>query len=248
MECRDFQRSVHAYVDAELPAEIRREADAHLAGCEACRQLLAQEQQWRQAVRRAGRYHAAPELVRRRIIALARRQSPASSRAGWGGWRIAASLLVTVGLTSAITAYVSAPSPGTLLEQEIVAGHVRSLQMDHATDVTSSDQHTVKPWFNGKLDYAPPVEDFAAQGFPLAGGRLDYVDRRNVAALLYHHAKHPINLFILPTRAADSAPSAEVDNGYNLLHWTKDGMTFWAISDVQVSDLEELARLLRKGN
>lgn len=247
MECNDLQRVLNRLVDGELPPATKTEAEAHAAGCADCGPLLAEERQWRQAVRRAGTYYSAPELVRRRIEAMARRQSAtAKARSAWPGWRIAASLLVTMGLTSAITAYVTTPSPTSLMEQEVVASHVRSLQMDHITDVASSHEHTVKPWFHGKLDYAPPVEDYAAEGFPLLGGRLEYLDHENVAALVYRHAQHPINVFILPSDAADSAPKAMVDHGYNLLRWTKGGMTFWAVSDVNAADLADLVKLLRE--
>jgi anti-sigma factor RsiW len=132
------------------------------------------------------------------------------------------------------------------MEDEVVASHVRSLQMDHITDVASSNEHTVKPWFHGKLDYAPPVEDYTAQGFPLIGGRLEYLDHQNVAALVYRRAQHPINVFILPRDAADSAPQFRADHGYNMWRWTKGGMAFWAVSDVNDSDLAKLVELLRE--
>jgi len=247
MECNDLQRVLNRLIDGELPPATKSEAEAHAAGCADCAPRLAEERQWRQAVRRAGTYYAAPELVRRRIETMARRQSAAArAPSAWPGWRIAASLLVSVGLTSAITAYVTTPSSTSLMEQEVVASHVRSLQMDHITDVASSNEHTVKPWFHGRLDYAPPVDDYTAQGFPLLGGRLEYLDHQNVAALVYRHAKHPINVFILPSDAADSAPKALIDHGYNVLRWTKGGMTFWAVSDVNAADLADLAKLLRQ--
>ena len=246
MECKDLQRELHRLVDGELPPAIKHEAESHAAGCADCGPLLKEERQWRQAIRGSGTYYTAPDLVRRRIRAMAARQSAAKARTAWPGWRVAASLLVTMGLSSAITAYVTTPSSTSLMEQEVVASHVRSLQMDHITDVASSNEHTVKPWFHGKLDYAPPVEDYAAQGFPLLGGRLEYLDHENVAALVYRHAQHPINVFILPSNAADSAPKAMVDHGYNLLRWTKGGMTFWAVSDINAVDLGDLARLMRQ--
>jgi anti-sigma factor RsiW len=159
---------------------------------------------------------------------------------------VAASLLLSVAVSSGVSYSVFTPSATESLQQDVVASHVRSLQMEHITDVASSDQHTVKPWFLGKLDYSPPVEDFAAEGFPLIGGRLDYVSHRVAAALVYRHAQHPINLFILPSREAESAPRASADSGYNVLHWTKDGMTFWAISDLNAAELGDFAKLLRR--
>jgi anti-sigma factor RsiW len=252
MECKELQELVHRYVDGEASAEERDAAEAHVVGCADCRKLMQEEKGWQQAIRRAGTYYTAPDLVRERIAGMTRRaagstaSAATATQAPWRGWAIAASLLLSVTLSSAVSTYIATPSATALVEQDVVASHVRSLQMDHLADVASSDQHTVKPWFHGKLDYAPPVDDFAAEGFPLIGGRLDYIGRRSVAALVYRHAQHPINLFILPSRDADGAAVASVDNGYNIVHWTKDGMTFWAISDLNAAELGEFEKLLRR--
>ena len=248
MEHKDLQRRLHLLIDNELPPAAARELEEHAASCPECGPLVARERQWREAVRSAGTYYTAPDLTRQRIVQMARRHrdSAAAARSAWPGWRMAASLLVAVGLTSAVTAYVATPSATSLMEQDVVASHVRSLQMDHIIDIKSSDQHTVKPWFHGKIDYAPPVEDYAAEGFPLVGGRLEYLDNRNVAALVYQHGPHPVNVFILPSNAGDSAPQADVDHGYNVLRWTKGGMAFWAVSDLDAPDMAKLAALLRE--
>jgi anti-sigma factor RsiW len=252
MDCKELQELLHCYVDGELTAEQRSAAEAHVARCADCRKLVQEEKGWQQAIRRAGTYYTAPELVRQRIADMTRRAAGSTAatkgatKAPWRGWAVAASLLLAVTLSSGVSTYLAAPSATQLLQQEIVASHVRSLQMDHIADVASSDQHTVKPWFHGKLDYAPPVEDFAAEGFPLIGGRLDYVDHRSVAVLVYRHAQHPINLFILPSGEADSAPRATTDRGYNIRRWTKDGMSFWAISDLNAAELGDFETLLRR--
>jgi anti-sigma factor RsiW len=253
MECKELQELLHCYVDGELAAEQRSAAEAHSARCADCRKLVQEEKGWQQAIRRAGTYYTAPELVRERIAGMTRRAAGSTAAAAkgataapWRGWAVAASLLLAVALSSGVSLSVFTPSATESLQQDVVASHVRSLQMDHITDVASSDQHTVKPWFNGKLDYAPPVEDFAAEGFPLTGGRLDYVGHRSVAALVYRHAQHPINLFILPSREANSAPRGAVDSGYNVLHWTKDGMAFWAISDLNAAELGDFEKLLQR--
>ena len=140
-------------------------------------------------------------------------------------------------------------SSDELLAQELVSNHVRSLLLggSHLTDVLSSDQHTVKPWFDGKVDFAPPVKDFSSQGFPLIGGRLEYLNNRAVAALIYQRQKHYINLYIWP--AEQSNATSEVGTkrqGYNLLHWTNSGMTYWAISDLNGVELHEFARLVQE--
>jgi anti-sigma factor RsiW len=132
-----------------------------------------------------------------------------------------------------------------LLAQEVVSSHIRSMMLNHLVDVPSSDQHTVKPWFNGKLDFAPDVKDFADQGFPLVGGRLDYIDNRTVAALIYQRRKHAINLFIWPAPEVNNQPAQQLSvNGYNIIHWTRSGTRYWAVSDVNSADLSEFAKLV----
>jgi anti-sigma factor RsiW len=245
MEHENAQELLYPYIDRELAPELAAEVEAHLSGCARCRRALAEGQGWQQAIRRASTYHRAPELVRRRIERMAKRAGrPALMTAPWRGWAMAASLLLAVALSSGVTAYLEAPSPSAPIAQQVVASHVRSLMADHLMDVASSDQHTVKPWFHGKLDFAPPVDDYAAEGFPLIGGRLDYIDQRPVAALVYRHAQHPINLFVFPTSEGDSPLKATVENGFNVLHWRKGGMEFWAVSDLNASELRDFERVL----
>jgi anti-sigma factor RsiW len=141
----------------------------------------------------------------------------------------------------------SRPSQSDLLTQQVLASHVRSLMADHLTDLPSSDQHTVKPWFDGKLDFSPPVKDLSSKGFPLVGGRLDYLQDRPVAALVYQRRKHFINLFIWPSPESSTQRMA-MQHGYNIHHWADSGMTFWAVSDLNNSELEEFVRLIRTGS
>src|SRR5204862_422806 len=132
------------------------------------------------------------------------------------------------------------------LLDEVVADHVRSLQVDHLTDVASSDQHTVKPWFNGKLDFAPPVEDHADAGYPLVGGRVDYVGGHTVAALVYQRRQHPINVFVWPHPGGDAELRVAENRGYNAVSWRHSTMAFWVVSDLSAGELREFAQLVRK--
>ena len=139
------------------------------------------------------------------------------------------------------------PASEDLLTHEIIVGHTRSLMAAHLTDVTSSDQHTVKPWFEGKLPFAPPVQELAAQGFPPIGGRLDYVGNRTVAALIYQRRQHVINLFLWPV-TSDVAPE-EIErtrHGYNLIHWTTADMTYWVVSSLNMGELQEFVNLVQQ--
>jgi anti-sigma factor RsiW len=134
-----------------------------------------------------------------------------------------------------------------MITQEIVADHLRSLMANHLTDVTSTDQHNVKPWFNGKLEFAPPVNDFAAEGFPLVGGRLDYLEGRPVAALVYQRRLHPINLFVWATAEKYAyKPTRQTPQGYTILFWSRDGMTYCAISDLAADEMQTFGALLQK--
>jgi anti-sigma factor RsiW len=145
-----------------------------------------------------------------------------------------------------VTRFWPASSPNNRIAQEVLASHVRSLMANHLVDVPSSDQHTVKPWFNGKLDFSPPVVDLTAQGFPLIGGRMDYLDNQPVAAVVYKHRQHIINLFIWPsTQNRGGETDTITPQGYHLIHWTKSGMTFWAVSDLNLNELQQFVQLMQ---
>ena len=200
-------------------------------------------------IARDATYYRAPDALRARVraslVAEARTQArPAMWR--WGGM---AAAFATVGVLSWNVALLQAQgSAEDRLTREVMTAHVRSLMAEnHLNDVASTDQHTVKPWFAGKLDFAPAVADFASSGFALAGGRLDYVNGRPVAALTYRHRLHVVNVFEWPAKdARDAVPESIARQGYALVHWRRAGLEYWAISDVAGADLLALADLLSK--
>ena len=153
---------------------------------------------------------------------------------------MAAAAIVVVALLSTF-AILRPANSDDLLANEMVSAHVRSLMGQHLMDVPSTDQHTVKPWFEGKLDFSPPVVDLSQQGFTLIGGRLDYAGGRPIAALVYQRRLHIINVFIYPTQDANAASSTRTRQGFNVVRWTRNGMTFWAVSDINAGELQELA-------
>ncbi|MCC7049643.1 MAG: anti-sigma factor [Alphaproteobacteria bacterium] len=259
MECKEVAGLADAFVDGELDAPRRAAVAAHLLGCMDCRRLVDETRTMVEAIRDQAPYSPAPAALAERIAAAAEapaialppyvpdRRANARQRARQ--WSLAAAFLAVAVLSSVATYRFTVPAPGELLLDELVSGHVRSLMVDHLTDVASSDQHTVKPWFNGKLDLAPPVKDLTTRGFPLVGGRLDYVGGRPAAVLVYRHRQHVINLFIVPDnpqRPTTSAPM--VRHGFNVLAWHEAGLQFWAVSDIAVEDLGKFRELVREAD
>jgi anti-sigma factor RsiW len=152
---------------------------------------------------------------------------------------LAAAVILAAVLALNLAPRLQRPGADQFLATQLIASHVRSLMANHLTDVASSDQHTVKPWLDTKVDFAPPVVDLSNEGFPLVGGRLDYLDNRPVAALVYQRRKHFINLFVWPAAAgADGAIKAMSRQGYQLLHWADSDFNYWAVSDVNANDLQ----------
>src|SRR6266566_2970973 len=166
---------------------------------------------------------------------------------GLAGLGLAAAIIFAAIIFSNLAPMVRRPAADQFLATQLIASHVRSLMANHLTDVASSDQHTVKPWLDAKLDFAPPVVDLASEGFPLVGGRLDYLDNRTVAALVYQRRKHFINLFVWPTTPGDSKSQTMVARqGYHLLHWSDGDFTYWAVSDVNINDLQSFKQLFEQ--
>lgn len=256
MNCGDVQSLLHGYMDNEIDPAKSREIEDHLAECHGCAASLDSFRALSQAMAESAVYYRAPDRVRTRLQSALRAQTVSEDRSTrpvrfpWLGWKPLAA--VTTLLLLAFVAGVFAgripltPAPAdALLIEEVLGSHVRSLMGTHLVDVVSSDQHTVKPWFDGKLDYSPPVVDLKANGFPLVGGRLDYLDNRSVAALVYRRHKHLINLYVWPTPTGDTALRTVTRQGYHIDYWTQAGMTYWAVSDVSPVDLSQFVTLLR---
>lgn len=246
MSCEHTREFLDAYLDGELDAQKSLEIERHLNGCPACQTLHEQRRRVRTVVQSRAQYFAAPELSARRIRASLDRTE--GRRLFPTRWRsLAATAAIAAVLGSGVTFWFG-PTPGDdALAQAVVAGHTRSLMVaGRITDISSSDQHAVKPWFNGRVDYSPPVVDFTAKGFSLVGGRLDYLDHRPVAALVYRHRQHLINLFVWPDeKSADAPVRALARHGYHVLHWSAGGMRYWAISDLNPADLKVFCDLIK---
>ncbi|MGA7804778.1 anti-sigma factor family protein [Bradyrhizobium sp.] len=240
MTCDEAEILLHALIDGELDAGHAREVEAHIAGCPRCAADLVTYRQMHEAIGAMDLGYTAPASLRRRIEA-SLPQPPrlvANRRALLRGFAMgsAVSALAATGLV----AIVLRNDDQQQIESEIVSAHVRSLQPGHLIDVVSTDQHTVKPWFNGKLDLSPPVIDLGPQGFTLAGGRLDYVDSRPIGAVVYRIRAHVINLFVAKSDNTEHvAATTNMIQGYNIRAWSERGMNFWAVSDVGVAELAE---------
>ncbi|MFC5438000.1 anti-sigma factor family protein [Rhodanobacter umsongensis] len=253
MTCDDARLLVHAYLDDELDAAQSADMARHLQDCAACAASYGIHERLRKALAQPGLYHRAPDALRERWIAAqptARPAPPTSSRPR----RMPLAYAMAAGFAGALL--LTSPAWITALRQrsaedgnpvvaEAVSSHVRSLQAHHLTDVVSTDQHTVKPWFEGKLDFSPRVKDLAGEGFPLIGGRLDAIGGRSVAALIYKRHLHVINLYQWPTDSTTTAQPEVQRHGYTVIRWTADGMRYVAISDVSAGDLKQFVLAFR---
>lgn len=245
--CPDRELALQAMFDDELDPLAIASLEDHLRGCAACREAYGKLESLRQTLRSSDLHRSAPAGLRARVEALAdghAERSYASSHSGvlpWlGGGAIGAlaaslALLVTVPTATAPT-----------LADELVSSQIRSLQTGHLVDVETSDRHTVKPWFNGRIDYSPPVVDLAAQGFPLVGGRLDVLEGRTVAALVFKRRLHTINLFVRP-QPANGRDSAISEQGYAIERWSTGGLEYWAVSDIPAGELQAFRRAFENG-
>lgn len=250
MGCEETRELIDAYADRELDLVSSLSVERHMQVCEDCMRAHHNLKALRSLMHDESLYFRPSAGLRKHIRSSLRDEVKAARRLRLASWRwLAAAASVALVVTASLTLVqrTKGPSSEDLLAQEVVSNHVRSLmEPHHPVDVPSSDQHTVKPWFNGKLDFSPPVENPADQEFPLAGGRLDYLGGRTVAALVYQRRHHYINLFIWPSNDAhEMSEKAMRRQGYNLIHWDKSGMEYWVISDLNEAELRQFAEIIQ---
>ena len=251
MNCAESEVLLHALIDGELDAGHASEVEAHAAACASCAEKLKTLRAMREAMAGADLKFAAPAHLRSRVEASL--TPPASRvvsmrsffkptrRSFFGGLVMGSALSAAVAATLVVGVFRS--DQNQQVADQVVSAHIRSLQAGHLMDVETSDQHTVKPWFDGRVDVAPPVIDLTAQGFTLLGGRLDYVAGEPVASVVYQRRKHVINLFVAQRLGAKHAGAInETIQGYNVRHWSQDGLDFWAVSDLAGDELDEFVQ------
>jgi anti-sigma factor RsiW len=253
MNCQECENYIDAYVDNELDVVTTILVKQHLRDCSRCQQLLENRKTLRDLLTNPQVRFEDPETLLGKIQSvLPPSKSNVKQRSGSRfvlSWfsiplALAAALVAMIGLVFLNQGGTFDRSRGKALAQDVIASHVRSMLATHLLDVTSTDQHTVKPWFDGKLKFSPPVHDFAEHGFRLIGGRLDYFDGREVAALVYQRNRNIINLFIWPSESGRSTPAESfTKEGYNVSHWERDGFEFWAVSEVNTEDLRSFTGL-----
>jgi anti-sigma factor RsiW len=248
MACERADTLVHGYFDNELDALKAAEFETHLEQCSECVAALDALESLRSTINVAQPYEKMSGSFRKKILADLHVKgstvtAPSRVMTDWRWLAVAAAFLLLIYGGWRVAFPNRLDGRETMMASKIVDAHLRSLQPGHLADVISTDQHTVKPWFDGKVDFAPPVRDFTEQGYPLQGGRLDVVDNRTVAALVYGRRKHVVNVFVWPTYEKDTAPRRGSIQGYQWIDWRKQGMEFYAVSDAAAPDLDQLQRL-----
>lgn len=249
MNCEQMQDFLGLYLDGELDVVRIIEFERHRDRCSRCQKLCAQEEELHTVLQSGGLCFDTPTGLEAKVRARLRKarygQKLNASGLAFSArrWPVLAMLAAALAILSTVPLLtLRHASPVDSVAQQVLSSHIRSLMVDHLTDIASSSQHTVKPWFSGKLDFAPTVKDLEAKGFPLQGGRLDYVDGHAAAALVYLRHRHKINLFSWPSSGADSAPQALVVKGFNLIYWTQSHIAYWAVSDVSAQDLRQFVQ------
>jgi anti-sigma factor RsiW len=253
MICRDAEPLLHARLDNELDVAGAIAVDRHLSECRACAAQFTALQNLRAEITAAQPAYALPPGLERKLASRFTSQESLFARLWARPWQSAAALLGAAACVTVLVMFLPAlRSTGetNAIAAEILDNHLRALQPGHLFDVESSDQHTVKPWFQGRTDFSPPVPDLTNDGFILVGGRLEVIHQQPAAAIVYKRRQHVISLFVSPSAGADAAPALQDLDGYHLLHWSRDRMNYWAISDVASADLRDFAALIQqaKGN
>jgi len=271
MTCDEAIKLVDGYLDGELDPIANQTIEQHLRECQKCDEAYKTHSALIRSIGKATPYYKAPAGLRERIQSSLREEiaerSPRSvSRdilslfrskqserhavpfgTQWSWLALAAAIVLAAVIASNFLPRLQRPGADQLLATQLIASHVRSLMANHLTDVASSDQHTVKPWLDAKLDFAPVVADLSSDGFPLIGGRLDYLDNRPVAALVYQRRKHFINLFVWPAESGSTGADKRITHqGYQLLHWVDSDFNYWAVSDVSDNDLQAFKQVFEK--
>jgi len=244
MNCAESRLLLHAHADGELDPASSLELERHFKTCHTCAAEMKSLKSLKAALQQSSLRYDAPASLRREVRRMTRVAESETRPRLFQSLPLWKSL--AFGATAfALLAILLRPGGRDQFFDEAVASHVRSLMVDHLTDVASSDLHTVKPWFDGKIDFAPDVKDFAAEGFSLVGGRLDYLNGRAVAALVYRRNRHLINVFVWPTATADSGKeTTENHRGYNVIYRQKNRLQYCLVSDLNEKELVELAHLL----
>ncbi len=256
--CDETRQWLDAYLDNELDPVNTVEIEQHLQACAACSQAYEELRALREALSALPRYPA-PAALRERVHSALRAEADEhvqtipfvpAARPAWR-WVTALAAMLVLGAVFAGALLFSRhqpADPNQMLAREVIASHIRSLMVSHLADVASTDQHTVKPWFDGKLNFAPPVVDFARNGFPLVGGRLDYLTDGPIAAVVYRRDKHVINLFVRPASGTEQGkfPKTASRQGYNCLSWIQAGTRYWAVSDLTPAELQQFMELVRR--
>lgn len=252
IDCKTCRAWLHGDLDNELETNAAAEVAEHRRHCAECAREYTDARRLVAQLKAHMPRHQAPAGLAQRLRASLEEAAPPREGglqrwlgSGWRRWL--APGFSTLALALSLVLYLAAPSAERPWLDEAVSSHVRSLMVDHLNDVVSSDRHTVKPWFTGKLDFAPPVFDFSQQGYALLGGRLDYLQQQSTAALTYGHGRHLINLFILPTAEADAAAQNLSLRGYNLVAWRRNHLRFILVSDLEQGELAALGQLIQKG-
>lgn len=241
--CVDQELLLGGLVDNELDAANIAMVEAHVARCEGCREELERLHAVRNLLRSDGVRHTAPESLSRRIAALPELAAPRAANDNrllrWLGPGLIGALAASLAMVTLLP-----PGADSIVDQELVSSHVRSLQPGHLTDVQTTNQHIVKPWFNGRIDFSPPVPELADAGFPLAGGRLDSVNGKTVAAIVYRRRLHTVNLFVWP--AKNAAERSFVKDGFAVKEWSRNGLRFAAVSDIPAGELQQFHKLFEQ--